>query len=487
MTTARKSNEAPVLVDELLSGQPPVRGCAHARVQIRERVAASGGFVLVLDDDPTGSQAVHDVPLLTAWDEQSLDWALGLGTPMVFVLTNTRSLAPADVDTLLREILEAVEAAAERAERPYTLACRGDSTLRGHFPLETDVVSEVLAAHGRPVDGVLLVPAYLEAGRVTVDGVQYARAGETFVPVAATDYARDATFGYHSSHLSEYVEERTAGRIPASSVVTISLTDLRVGGSARVAELLSDLRGGAVATADAAEREDLDTLVLGLLDAEAAGTRLVYRVGPSFVAARVGMEAREPVRSSPSARLRHGLVVVGSHVELTGRQLARLLELPRVETVTIDVPELLDPKGRVASVGAAIEHVLSSLAESDVVLMTSRQRVAGSSAEDSLAIARLVSDAVVRIVEQVRTRAELGWVIAKGGITSHDVAAKGLGIRRAMVAGQLFPGMTSVWITVTDAGDDLPSNMPYIVFAGNVGNDNSMAQAVRILRGETVA
>jgi len=214
---------------------------------------------------------------------------------------------------------------------------------------------------------------------------------------------------------------------------------------------------------------------------------LVYRVGPSFVAARVGMEAREPVRSSPSARLRHGLVVVGSHVELTGRQLARLLELPGVETVTIDVPELLDPKGRVASVGAAIEHVLSSLAESDVVLMTSRQRVAGSSAEDSLAIARLVSDAVVRIVEQVRTRAELGWVIAKGGITSHDVAAKGLGIRRAMVAGQLFPGMTSVWITVTDAGDDLPSNMPYIVFAGNVGDDNSMAQAVRILRGETVA
>jgi uncharacterized protein YgbK (DUF1537 family) len=361
MTTARKSNQAPVLLDELLGGQPPARGYAHARVQIRERVAASGGFVLVLDDDPTGSQTVHDVPLLTAWDEQSLDWALGLGTPMVFVLTNTRSLAPADVDTLLREVLEAVESAAQRAKRPYTLACRGDSTLRGHFPLETDVVSEVLAAHGRPVDGVLLVPAYFEAGRVTVDGVQYARVGETFVPVAATDYARDATFGYHSSRLSEYVEERTAGRIPASYVVTISLTDLRVGGAARVTELLTDLRGGAVATADAAEREDLDTLVLGLLDAEAAGTRLIYRVGPSFVAARVGMEICEPVRPSPSpsARQRHGLVVVGSHVELTGRQLARLLELPGVETVTIDVPELLDPKSRVASIGVAIEHVLS--------------------------------------------------------------------------------------------------------------------------------
>ena len=485
MATASGSNEAPVPVNELLSCAPPVRGGAPARTEIRERTAASGRVVLVLDDDPTGSQAVHNVPLLTAWDDDSLDWAFGLGTPTIFVLTNTRSLGPADVDALLREVLGAVESAAERANRPYIIACRGDSTLRGHFPLETDVVSEVLAAHRRPIDGVLLVPAYPEAGRVTVGGVQYARAGETFFPVAATDYARDATFGYRSSRLSDYVEERTAGRILASSVVTISLTDLRVGGVGRVAELLLGLHSGAVAAADAATREDLDTLVLGVLDAEAAGARLVYRAGPSFIAARVGIEPQEPVR--PSASAQHGLVVVGSHVELTGRQVARLLEVPGVTPVTLNVPELLDPKGRETSIDAAVDRVVSALAKSDVVLMTSRQRVVAASADGSLAIARLVSDAVVDIVRQVRARAELGWVIAKGGITAHDVAARGLGIRGAIVVGQLFAGMTSVWVPAVCAGEELPSNMPYIVFAGNVGDDDSMAQAVSVLRGDVVA
>lgn len=484
MTTARKGNDAPALVDGQFDGHPPAAGDPRARARIRERVAAEGTVVIVLDDDPTGSQAVHDVPILTAWDQASLDWALGLPTSVVFILTNTRSLSPADVEVLLREVVGAVDDAAGRAGRRYVVACRGDSTLRGHFPLETDVASAVMEGRGLHVDGVLLVPAYLEAGRVTVDGLQYAKVGSTFIPVAETDYARDATFGYHSSRLDEYVEERTAGRIAARDVVGISLNDLRVGGVARVSELLLSLRDGAVAVVDALVAEDLDTLVLGLLDVEAAGRRFVYRAGPSFVAARGGMDPSMPVRPAPSAAGRHGLVVVGSHVELTGRQLARLVALPEIEMVTLDVPALLEPRGGDVRIREAVGQIVQALATSDVVLMTSRRRIEGATAEGSLAIARLVSEVVVQVVREVCDRVDLGWVIAKGGITSHDVAVKGLGIRRAMVAGQLFPGMTSAWITVDDGEDKAPSNMPYIVFAGNVGDDDSMAQAVRILRGE---
>ena len=487
MTAARTSNDAPALVDGQFDGHPPAAGDPQARERIRERIAADGTVVIVLDDDPTGSQSVHDVPILTAWDEASLDWALALPGSVVFILTNTRSLAPADVEVLLRDVVQAVDSAAGRAGRRYVITCRGDSTLRGHFPLETDVASAVMEDRGLHVDGVLLVPAYLEAGRVTVDGLQYAKVGPTFVAVAETDYARDATFGYHSSRLDEYVEERTGGRIAARDVVGIGLDDLRVGGVARVGELLSTLRDGAVAVVDALAAEDLDTLVLGLLDVEAQGRRFVYRAGPSFVAARGGISPSMPVRPAPSAAGRHGLVVVGSHVELTGRQLARLVDLPGVDTVTLDVPALLEPQGGADRIREAVDHVVRALATSDVALTTSRVRIEGADAEDSLAIARRVSDIVVQVVRQVRDRVDLGWVIAKGGITSHDVAVKGLGIRRAIVAGQLFPGMTSAWITVQDAGEKAPSNMPYVVFAGNVGDDDSMAQAVRILRGETVA
>ena len=67
------------------------------------------------------------------------------------------------------------------------------------------------------------------------------------------------------------------------------------------------------------------------------------------------------------------------------------------------------------------------------------------------------------------------FVIAKGGITSSDTASHGLRIRRARVIGSLFPGLVSVWLPDGGPAD----GVPYIVFAGNVGNDNSLADAVR--------
>ncbi len=482
MTRTPQGNGALVLAGGPFDGQPPAAGDPRAKQRIRDLVAAQDTVVVVLDDDPTGSQAVHDVPILTSWDEPSLDWALAQDAAMVFILTNTRSLPPTAVEPLLRHAVEAVDLAARRAGRPYVIACRGDSTLRGHFPLETDVVSGVLAERGHPVDGVLLVPAYVEAGRVTVDGVHYAQVSGHHVPVAETDYATDATFGFRSSRLSEYVEERTGGRIAAADVVGIRLTDLRNGGPAAVAELLSQVHDGGVAVCDALTRDDLDTLVLGLLEAEAQGRRFVYRAGPSFVAARVGMEGTEPVRPAAPPAGRHGLVVVGSHVQLTGRQLERVRQLGDIRTVELDVPGLLDPASRETRIEDAARQVLDGLVSADVLLVTSRQRIEGANPEDSLAIAHLVSQSLVSVVRRVRGRTTPGWVIAKGGITSHDVAVGGLGIRRATVAGQLFPGMTSVWISVDDEGGS--ARMPYVVFAGNVGDDESMAEAIQLLRGE---
>jgi uncharacterized protein YgbK (DUF1537 family) len=484
MTRAAQSNDAPVLVDGPFDRQPPAAGDPHARERIRDLVAAQRTVLIVLDDDPTGSQVVHGVPILTSWDAEALSWAFDQGSAMVFILTNTRSLPPPEVETLLTEAMDAVDVAARRAGRPYVVACRGDSTLRGHYPLETDVVARVLSAHGHRVDGVLLVPAYLEAGRVTVEGVQYASVAGRYLPVSETDYARDATFGFRSARLRDYVEERTDGRIRAGDVVEIRLTDLRLGGPAAAAELLSQVSGGGVAACDALSREDLDTLVLGLLEVEARGRRFVYRAGPSFVAARVGMEGTEPIRPPAPPTGRHGLVVVGSHVDLTGRQLERLRAVSDITTVELDVSGLLDPAGRKARTDESAQLVVEGLASSDVLLVTSRRRIEGGTADESLSIARLVSESLVRVVRQVRDRVDLGWVIAKGGITSHDVAVSGLGITRAVVAGQLFPGMTSVWIPAAEDEPTVPANMPYVVFAGNVGDDDSLAQAVQILRGE---
>jgi uncharacterized protein YgbK (DUF1537 family) len=125
--------------------------------------------------------------------------------------------------------------------------------------------------------------------------------------------------------------------------------------------------------------------------------------------------------------------------------------------------------------------VAAALRESDVLVYTSRAVVTGPDGAGSLTIARAVSAACARIAAEALA-ARPAWIVAKGGITSHDVARQGLGIRRAEVAGQLFPGVISLLRPL----DAAPAAMgvPYVVFAGNVGDDGTLADVVAILKGE---
>lgn len=466
----------PSSLSELTAAFPPP--CLTRREEIARLVQRSEVVVFALDDDPTGSQSVHGVPVLTDWEDESLAWALEQRVPLVFLLTNTRSLGPVEVKALLRDLVPRVVRQAQAHGMKAAFLCRGDSTLRGHFPLEPQLVAEALASLGEPVDGTLFVPAYPEAGRVTVGGTHYAKVTDgKYVPVAETDYAQDATFGYSHSNLGDYVREKYG---PVDVTVTEIDLNLIRSSTTSVRDALLSMASGGVAVADTASLSDLDNLVLGLLEAEATGHRYVYRAGPSFAAARVGMEPSDPVRPLAPEEGKHGLVVVGSHVALTGRQLEALREVPGTRFVELDVPRVLegDAEGAVQEAAAAVSTALD---DADAVLYTTRARSDGADGEASLNIARAVSSALTEVVFRLRHHPRLAWVIAKGGITSHDVATKGLGIRRAMIAGQLFPGMTSLWVTA--GGGDVQKGLSYVVFPGNVGDDEALADAVRILRG----
>jgi len=238
-------------------------------------------------------------------------------------------------------------------------------------------------------------------------------------------------------------------------------------------------------------------VVLALLSAEAAGKNFIYRIGPSFVRARTGQRATPPVdaehlreilASQPAdpedARpaTKHGLIAVGSHVPLTTRQLERLRTMGTIIELDLDVPTLLDDAARDEHVdqvaGQAARLLQSNEADSDVVIRTSRTLVTGADAVDSLVIARTVSAALVGTVREIVSQIRPAYVLAKGGITSSDTATVGLGIRRAWCRGTMLPGIVSLWEPVTG----LARGIPYIVFAGNVGDDDALAAVVDTLR-----
>jgi uncharacterized protein YgbK (DUF1537 family) len=172
-------------------------------------------------------------------------------------------------------------------------------------------------------------------------------------------------------------------------------------------------------------------------------------------------------------------VVVGSHVGLTNRQIDVLEARYDVERVEVDVEALLDPGQAPGLIRGCVLAARRGLAAQDILLTTSRTVHTGPSGEESLRIARAVSAGLVAVVREL-----LGdhpaWVVAKGGITSHDLLVAALGIRRAEVVGQLFPGFVSVFRPLEARPETIGT--PCIVFAGNVGDDTSLAEAVGILR-----
>jgi uncharacterized protein YgbK (DUF1537 family) len=467
---------------EYLDLQPPERRIPGALEKIRERVAAQGRRIAVLDDDPTGTQTVHGVPVLTTWSVEDLRWALEQPSPTFYVLTNSRSLPEAEAAAMNREIASNLAAAAEGTGTDFVVTSRGDSTLRGHFPAETDALAEGI---GGPIDGVILCPCYLEAGRLTADDTHWVRQGERLVPAGETEFARDASFGYASSDLRLWVEEKTAGRVPASEVVSVGLGDIREGGPSRVAEILRGVSGGLPVVANAASYADLEVFVLGLLDAEEEGKRFLYRTGPSFVRARGGIPEKGPLRSEELYRRRprrgHGLVLVGSHVALTTSQLEEALKLDGVRPVELSVPRLLEEAEREEELARVAGEVNAGLAGSEVVVYTSREVVGGGPGRTGFEVGRAVSDALVEVMRRVDAGAPLAFVVAKGGITSSDVGTRGLGVRRAEVAGQMLPGIVSVWVLPEESA--FPG-LPYVIFAGNVGGPDSLARVIEILRGD---
>lgn len=466
--------------------QPAAEGYATSRTSgLGCLVVRSGVKIVVLDDDPTGTQTVRDIPVLTSWSRDDVHWALTRGTVGCFVSTNTRAMSPVQARAVTAEIVrESLEVAASLGVA-VTFMSRGDSTLRGHYPLEPDTIAETAAeVTGYPPDLVLLCPAYPEAGRVTMDGVHYVQEGDSVIPVGETAYARDATFGFTSSALVDWVAEK-AGAAGSPPVLSVGLDAVRSTADGSLTALLVSAPAGTTVIVDAVFGSDIDAIATATVQAEAAGRRIIYRCGPSLVRARLG-QPKWPALvddelSALNSRRGTGLVVVGSHVPLTSRQIEAVLELDGTTFVELDVPELLDlPAGLVAErLAATAARAAEALTSRDVVLTTSRTLRRGMDDADSLRVAVIVADALVTTVRDILARTRPSWVVAKGGITSSDMTARTLALGRAWVVGQLLPGKVSVWV-----GDGAAVDSPLcVIFPGNVGGERSLADVVLALRG----
>lgn len=440
--------------------------------EIRQALSQSGTKIVVLDDDPTGTQTVHDVTVLTKWSVDVFVQELNDPNPAMFVLTNTRSMTADQAQTLNKDIVSHLKEASQITGRAFALVSRSDSTLRGHFPAETDALSESLEA---PLDAVLIIPAFMAGGRFTINGTHYVAEGDVLTPASDTPFARDAAFGYSTSDMRQWVEEKTNQRISANDVHVIPIDLIRQGGIEGVLAELMKLTGHTYCVLDAITERDLEVIVLAIIHAETAGKHFLYRTAASFASIRAGIALRALLSPAELQTNRDGggLIVVGSYVPKSSAQLEHLLASGLVCGIEIHANKLLIDEERDAEVYRVIKQVIPYLKSKQTVgIYTSRTLITGESAEDSLAIGNRVSASLVEITSKLQSHAR--YIIAKGGITSSDLATKALNVMRARVIGQILPGIP-VWKLDEECAEP---NMIYVVFPGNVGANDAITEAV---------
>jgi len=457
--------------DELLGCLPP-EWPGDVWPAIQKSVAQAAKTVVVFDDDPTGCQTVHGVPLIMDWTVEAFAAEIERGCSLFYILTNTRSMSRDEAASINRIATENLAAAARAAGIDFCIISRGDSTLRGHFPAETDAIAEGL---GYVPDAVLLIPNFADGGRITCGDIHYVAEGEWFVPAGETEFARDPSFGFQSSNLRDWVAEHCP---EAQTVHSISIEDIRCGGPMRVVDLLRDLPLGAICIINAVTRKDLEAATAGILAAEQDGSRrFFYRTAASFVPTRAALSP-QPLLNAATLGLDGsggGLIIAGSHVAKTTGQLQALRASRPIMEVILDaaIVQGNEADAEIRRIIAAIDNALSE--GQDVLVQTSRSLVMGETPTENLAIARRVSDALSTAVRGLVCRPR--YIIAKGGITSHDIATKALGAKRVEVLGQAAPGVP-VWRLGPET--TMPGSA-YIVFPGNVGDEGTLARIVEEL------
>lgn len=397
--------------------------------------------MVVFDDDPTGIQTVHGCLLVTDWSDDNIRMAMLDEVPFFYILTNTRALTAEAARKTLTTALETVIRVNQ--EFGYRLICvsRSDSCLRGHFPLEPNVMREVLMKHGYKVwPRIPFAPAFIESGRFTIDGTHYMRDGERLISVSESEFARDNVFGYKHSHLVDYIREKGGNPEDYDIVNAQNYEELNSFRDALFAELEGEECAIVIRSSSSLPRS-----MSGIVDK------------PFLSREDLGIQANGT-----------GIFIVGSHVKKTTEQLDYLLKLSGVKGIELSIDDILNHSDALMS--RTLESI-KSLSSNGItpVVYTARKEVRIEDVTQRLSLGQTVSEFLVDIVRRLPVCPN--YVVAKGGITSHDILTKGLAVKTARVMGQVINSVPCV----------MTERFPYIIFPGNVGSPRSLEDIYKVI------
>jgi len=446
--------------------------------------------IIIIDDDPTGSQTVNDCNLILRWDYETLLKGLKDSSNLLFILANTRSLSKEDVKIRLKEICSALREIMNNssfAEEDFVLISRGDSTLRGHNFVEPDIINELLG----PFDATFYIPAFIEGNRTTVNGNHFV----DNIPINETIFSKDKIFGFNTSNIKELICEQSNYQLDFNNIENIFIKDfeaLETNQPSKLFMQIEKLKNNKKVIVDIMDYSQLDkfsSIVRSLLKKK----KFLFRSAASFISSLSNVKRTQKDhiyfsqlrRKNNSDKAMKGLIVVGSYVELTTRQLNKVLEISLCKPIEINVFKLYEffKIGDNLNLNSLKKLILNSIRrnlirESIPVLYTSREIISPTDKNDLIQFQLFLSAFIAEIVSAIKN--EIGYLISKGGITTNTIISEGLEADSVYLEGQILPGISLVTFNLLKQ----KGKLPIVTFPGNIGNKMSLVKALEILENK---
>ena len=446
--------------------------------------------VIVIDDDPTGSQTVNNCLLLLKWDYSTLIKGFKSNSNLFFILANTRSLSENDAKLRLEEIcysIKKVISTEHYEHEEFIFVSRGDSTLRGHNYVEPDILNNFLG----PFDATFHIPAFIEGKRITIDGIHFV----DNVPVCQTIFAKDKIFGYQTSNVKELLFQKSKFKISLNNIQNLKLSELKALENKEnniVFKKLRNLKENSHVIVDVKNYSQLKKFSLAIKKLSKQ-KKFLFRTAASFISSISGIKNNSDKQFSYSHLRRKnndkkflpGLVVIGSYVELTTIQLKKFLEICDCDPVELNVCEFL----RISRLKSNCEQLSlfknKFLAEmrsilkkgKTPVLFTSRKEISLNDNLEQVNFYSYLAHFISELVADLKN--EIGYLIAKGGITTNVILSNGFKASYVYLQGQIVTGVSLVTLKLQNN-----ENLPIVTFPGNIGNQDSLVNVWNILENK---
>ena len=450
--------------------------------------------IIVFDDDPTGSQTVHDCLLLLKWDYQTLLKGLRSPSKLLFILCNTRSLSEDEASKKLNEICNSLMNVIKSENfslNNFIFVSRGDSTLRGHNFLEPQVINKNFG----PFDATFHIPAFIEGGRLTINGRHFVND----IPAHKTIFARDKIFGYETNNLKDLLYKKSASKIKLDDIKNINLSDLNILESNSKNQIflkIKNFSNNIQIIVDVGNYLHLNKFCFAINKLQTE-KKFLFRTAASFISAisRIGENSKNNIyysklrRKDENQKYMRGLIVVGSYVDISTIQLNNLLKSPSFKPIEINVEEfrklfnLRDKEEVITILKNKLIYQVRELLEQNFtpVIFTSRKLISFKDKCEEFKFSNALALFMAQIINEVKH--EIGYLVSKGGITSNTILSEGFNVDSVYLEGQIITGISVLNVILPK----IKGFIPVITFPGNIGAPDTLYEVVNILENQEIA